>query len=72
MQSSFDDVFSQSLKEVKLDKNLIGYILPIKVGAYPAPSRIIWQDQNNIYIIGKKSGNTKQLIESANSLINAK
>ncbi|PZP54840.1 MAG: hypothetical protein DI586_08705 [Micavibrio aeruginosavorus] len=70
INSALDEIFSQGLKARKLNEEKTGYLMPVKVYAYPGPLRIIWIDRNYIYMIGQKGGDESTLIKSANSLIN--
>lgn len=68
---ALDEILDQKLKEIKLDRNIIGYHIPSRVFAYPTPQGIVWIDRDFIFVIGNNGGGEKDLVKSANSLINA-
>lgn len=60
--------------EIELDKDIRGYFIPSRCYAYCNTAKLIWFNENKVFIVSSKIDNSKssidELIKSANSYIN--
>ncbi len=67
-------VFSTYFKEIKLDKNLMGYFVPAKCYASCNMAQLFWFTEDKVFVLSTMIANDeialKELIKSANSYIN--